>query len=121
MHVPVDELRAEKQQAAPATRAAVRGGGQPGVNALSNYIDRFESDNPFADGGRHSYLVRLTSALNSAGFAEYEVETECCVATANRDSGRKKSGESWRTFTVVTAVAHGSNPYDPSKGEKPGA
>ncbi|WP_455639981.1 DUF3987 domain-containing protein, partial [Parabacteroides sp.] len=33
--------------------------------------------NPFTDGGRHSYLIRLVSALNSAGFSESEVTAEC--------------------------------------------
>ncbi|WP_455641222.1 BT4734/BF3469 family protein, partial [Parabacteroides sp.] len=48
-----------------------------GGNALANYIGKFEQDNPFTDGGRHSYLIRLVSALNSAGFSESEVTAEC--------------------------------------------
>lgn len=48
-----------------------------GASALSNYIDKFEQGNPFAGGVRHSFLVKLASALNSAGFAEMEVAAEC--------------------------------------------
>ena len=121
VHVPVDELKAEKQPAAPAARAIRRGGGQPGANALSNYIDRFESDNPFADGGRHSYLVRLTSALNSAGFAEYEVETECLRRYSEPGFGEKEIRGIVADIYRRYRSAHGSNPYDPSKGAKPGA
>ena len=50
---------------------------QPEPRSLSNYIDKFEAGNPFTDGGRHSYVVKLASALNSAGFCEAEVTAEC--------------------------------------------
>ena len=40
---------------------------QPEPRSLSNYIDKFEMNNPFTDGYRHSYVVRLASALNSDG------------------------------------------------------
>lgn len=49
----------------------------PETNPLSSYIDKFETGNPFAGGGRHSYVVKLASALNSAGFDQREVTGEC--------------------------------------------
>ena len=41
---------------------------EPGAASLSNYIDKYEIGNVFVGGGRHSYVVKLASALNNAGF-----------------------------------------------------
>ena len=48
----------------------------PGMR-LSNYIDKYEQSNTFVPGNRHSYLVKLSSALNNAGFSPYEATREC--------------------------------------------
>ncbi len=44
---------------------------------LSNYIDKYEQSNAFVPGNRHSYLVKLSSALNNAGFSPYDAAREC--------------------------------------------
>ena len=59
---------------APEKKAAFSGA-EPRPPA--NYIDKFETGNPFSDGGRHSYVVKPASALNSAGFGGSEVPAEC--------------------------------------------
>lgn len=63
-----------------------------GGSALANYIDKFEAGNPFADGGRHSYLVKLASALNAAGFSEAEVTAECLARYTAPDFGVREIG-----------------------------
>lgn len=44
---------------------------------LSNYIDKYEQSNTFVAGNRHSYLVKLSSVLNNAGFSLYDAVSEC--------------------------------------------
>ena len=58
--------------------------------SLSNYIDKFEAGNSFAGGGRHSYVVKLASALNGAGFAGNEVALECLRRYTEPDFGEKE-------------------------------
>lgn len=70
VHVPQETVPVAKK--APAVRAS-----SYSDNSLSNYIDKFEANNPFAGGGRHSFVLKLASALNSAGFDENEVMAEC--------------------------------------------
>lgn len=70
VHVPQETVPVAKK--APAVRPS----SYPD-NSLSNYIDKFEASNPFAGGGRHSFVLKLASALNSAGFDENEVMAEC--------------------------------------------
>ena len=48
----------------------------PGTR-LSNYIDKYEQSNAFVAGNRHSFLVKLSSVLNNAGFSPYDVVSEC--------------------------------------------
>ena len=77
--------------------------------SLANYIDKFETGNPFSDGGRHSYVVKLASALNSAGFGESEVVAECLYRYTAPGFGEKE------ILTTVSDIyrryrsAHGSN------------
>ena len=113
VHIPVEELKAEKQQAASAVRPSGHVTGQPVKTTLSNYIDRFESDNSFMDGGRHSYLVKLASALNSAGFAEYEVESECLRRYSEPGFPEKEIRSIVADIYQRYRGAHGSNPWTP--------
>ncbi|WP_075556088.1 BT4734/BF3469 family protein [Parabacteroides timonensis] len=91
---------------------------QPEPRSLANYIDKFETGNPFSDGGRHSYVVKLASALNSAGFGESEVVAECLYRYVTPGFSEKK------ILTTVSDIyrryrsAHGSNPYRQSTGEE---
>lgn len=61
----------------PATtskkRSVVAGSG----SALQNYVDKFETGNAFGEGARHTFVVKLAAALNSAGFDQAETEAEC--------------------------------------------
>ena len=65
--------------AAPELQAACGypSGGVYAGTRLSNYIDKYEQNNAFVPGNRHSYLVKLSSVLNNAGFPSYDVVGEC--------------------------------------------
>ena len=82
---------------------------EPGAASLSNYIDKYEIGNVFVGGGRHSYVVKLASALNTAGFAAGEVASECLRRYAEPDFGEKE------IRGIVTDIyhryqsSHGSN------------
>lgn len=52
VHVPQEAVPVAKK--APAVRAS----SYPD-NSLSNYIDKFEANNPFAGGGRHSFVLKF--------------------------------------------------------------
>ncbi|KKB55258.1 DUF3987 domain-containing protein [Parabacteroides gordonii] len=81
--------------------------------SLSNYIDKFEMNNPFTDGYRHSYVVRLASALNSAGFSQAEVTAECLYRYTAPGFGEKEIlttvGDIYRRYRT----AHGSKNWCP--------
>lgn len=47
------------------------------ADRLANYLDKFESGNSFTSGNRHTFLVKLASVLNNAGFDEREVTASC--------------------------------------------
>lgn len=85
--------------------------------SVANYIDKFETNNPFTDGNRHSYVVRLASALNSAGFSESEVTAECLYRYTAPGFDEKE------ILTTVTDIyrryraAHGSKSYVPPAGK----
>ena len=114
VHVPQETVPVAKK--APAVRAS----SYPD-NSLSNYIDKFEANNPFAGGGRHSFVLKLASALNSAGFDENEVMAECLRRYVEPGFAEKEIRR------IVAAVyrryrsSHGSNPWCPptaSTGQK---
>lgn len=90
--------------------------GEVGGDSLLRYVERFEAENPFLPGSRHTCLVRLSAALNSAGFPLQEVVT-CCV--------RRYATEGFTASEVEKTVAdiygryassHGSNCLQPDRG-----
>lgn len=91
-----------------------------GGNTLANYIGKFEQDNPFTDGGRHSYLVRLVSALNSAGFSESEVTAECLYRYTAPGFGEKEILGTVADIYRRYRLSHGSNLRQSSAEAQPG-
>lgn len=81
--------------------------------SLSNYIDKFEMNNPFTDGGRHSYVVRLASALNSAGFSQAEVTAECLYRYTAPGFGEKEILTTVADIYHRYRTAHGSKTWCP--------
>lgn len=85
------------------------------ADALTNYIDKYEQDNPFAAGGRHSHVVKLAAVLNNAGFSQYEVVAECTRRYVQPDF---QAGEIEKTVTDIYrrySTSHGSNPFRPKE------
>ena len=74
---------------------------------LSNYIDKYEQSNAFVSGNRHSYLVKLSSALNNAGFSPYDVARECV---------RRYGSADFPTVEVETTVNDIYRRYSASHG-----
>ena len=37
-------------------------------------MNKFETDNSFSSGNRHTFVMKLSGALNAAGFEETEVK-----------------------------------------------
>lgn len=91
-----------------------------GASALSNYIDKFEQGNPFAGGVRHSFLVKLASALNSAGFAEMEVAAECLRRYTEPGFTDKEIGGIVSDIYRRYSASHGSKNWSPQQPEKTG-
>ena len=81
--------------------------------SLSNYIDKFEMNNPFTDGYRHSYVVRLASALNSAGFSQAEVTAECLYRYTAPGFGEKEILTTVADIYRRYRTAHGSKNWCP--------
>ncbi|WP_289833480.1 DUF3987 domain-containing protein, partial [Parabacteroides goldsteinii] len=99
---------------------AVRASSYPD-NSLSNYIDKFEANNPFAGGGRHSFVLKLASALNSAGFDENEVMAECLRRYVEPGFAEKEIRGIVADVYRRYRSSHGSNPWCPptaSTGQK---
>ena len=114
VHVPQETVPVAKK--APAVRAS----SYPD-NSLSNYIDKFEANNPFAGGGRHSFVLKLASALNSAGFDENEVMAECLRRYVEPDFAEKEIRGIVSDVYRRYRSSHGSNPWCPptaSTGQK---
>ena len=114
VHVPQETVPVAKK--APAVRAS----SYPD-NSLSNYIDKFEANNPFAGGGRHSFVLKLASALNSAGFDENEVMAECLRRYVEPDFAEKEIRGIVADVYRRYRSSHGSNPWCPppaSSGQK---
>lgn len=95
---------------APSEAAVSEG---PRAYALANYITKFESSNPFTPGSRHSYLVKLASALNSAGFDLAEVAAECLRRYAVSGFGKQEIEATVADVYHRYQPAHGSNIYRP--------
>ena len=114
VHVPQEMVPVAKK--APAVRAS----SYPD-NSLSNYIDKFEANNPFAGGGRHSFVLKLASALNSAGFDENEVMAECLRRYVEPGFAEKEIRGIVADVYRRYRSSHGSNPWCPptaSTGQK---
>ena len=114
VHVPQETVPVAKK--APAVRPSSYSG-----NSLSNYIDKFEANNPFAGGGRHSFVLKLASALNSAGFAENEVMAECLRRYVEPGFAEKEIRGIVADVYRRYRSSHGSNPWCPptaSTGQK---
>ena len=110
------------QETVPVAKKApaVRASSYPD-NSLSNYIDKFEANNPFAGGGRHSFVLKLASALNSAGFAENEVMAECLRRYVEPGFAEKEIRGIVADVYRRYRSSHGSNPWCPptaSTGQK---
>ena len=104
VHVPQETVPVAKK--APAVRAS----SYPD-NSLSNYIDKFEANNPFAGGGRHSFVLKLASALNSAGFDENEVMAECLRRYVEPGFAEKEIRGIVSDVYRRYRSSHGSNPW----------
>ena len=114
VHVPQETVPVAKK--APAVRAS----SYPD-NSLSNYIDKFEANNPFAGGGRHSFVLKLASALNSAGFDENEVMAECLRRYVEPGFAEKEIRGIVADVYRRHRLSHGSNLWCPptaSTGQK---
>lgn len=114
VHVPQETVPVAKK--APAVHPSSYSG-----NSLSNYIDKFEANNPFAGGGRHSFVLKLASALNSAGFDENEVMAECLRRYVEPDFAEKEIRGIVADVYRRYRSSHGSNPWCPptaSTGQK---
>jgi len=114
VHVPQETVPVAKK--APAVRAS-----SYSDNSLSNYIDKFEANNPFVGGGRHSFVLKLASALNSAGFDENEVMAECLRRYVEPGFAEKEIRGIVADVYRRYRSSHGSNPWCPptaSTGQK---
>ncbi len=112
-----DVLSLPMPEPAPATHASRPEAGRT-ADALTNYIDKYEQDNPFAAGGRHSHVVKLAAVLNNAGFSPYEVAAECTRRYVQPDF---PAGEIEKTVTDIYrrySASHGSNPYRPKEEQE---
>lgn len=108
LRVPVAPVKEKGRYMQPAA------GQKRSEEALSNYIDKFESSNAFAPGGRHSYVLKLASALNSAGFDEHEVIAECLRRYTQPDFQEKEIGDVVADVYRRYRNSHGSNPWCPT-------
>ena len=114
VHVPQETVLVAKK--APVVRAS-----SYSDNSLSNYIDKFEANNPFAGGGRHSFVLKLASALNSAGFDENEVMAECLRRYVEPGFAEKEIRGIVADVYRRYRLSHGSNLWCPptaSTGQK---
>ncbi|MCS2891503.1 DUF3987 domain-containing protein [Parabacteroides faecis] len=80
-------------------------------DSLSNYMDKFENGNPFTGGNRHSYVVKLSSLLNNAGFDEREVTDECLRRYIEPGFAEKEIRTTVADVYSRYRSSHGSNPY----------
>lgn len=98
----------------PVTQPAPAPAPHPSGNALANYIDKFGQGNFFTTGNRHSFLVKLASALNSAGFDLGSVCDELLRRYTEPGFTEKEIRAIVSDVYARYRSAHGSNPWNPS-------
>lgn len=114
IHVPIP-LAASFRQPIPAPKAA-----PDPAQSLCNYVDKFEQGNVFAPGGRHSYVLKLASALNSAGFDLRDVTWECVTRYAGGNFGEKEICAIVDDVYRRYSTSHGSKIWCPPAAPMPG-
>lgn len=80
---------------------------------LQHYLEKFEADNPFTSGNRHSTLVKLASVLNNAGFDEREVTDECQRRYAETDFTAKEITSVVADIYARYRSSHATSPKSP--------
>ena len=108
-----------KVEAPPASQKHVTASAIPSSDgALGNYMDKFETDNSFSSGNRHTFVMKL-SALNAAGFEESEVKRECLSRYVEPGFTEKEVAGIVSDIYTRYRSSHGSNPYCPPEYRKP--
>ena len=80
---------------------------------LSNYIDKYEQSNTFVAGNRHSYLVKLSSVLNNAGFSLYDAVSECVRRYGSVDFPAAEVETTVNDIYRRYSASHGSCAFHP--------
>ena len=80
---------------------------------LSNYIDKYEQSNTFVAGNRHSYLVKLFSVLNNAGFSLYDAVSECVRRYGSADFPAAEVETTVNDIYRRYSASHGSCAFRP--------
>lgn len=80
---------------------------------LSNYIDKYEQSNTFVAGNRHSYLVKLSSVLNNAGFSLYDAVSECVRRYGSADFPAAEVETTVNDVYRRYSASHGSCAFRP--------
>ena len=80
---------------------------------LSNYIDKYEQNNTFVAGNRHSYLVKLSSVLNNAGFSLYDAVSECVRRYGSADFPAAEVETTVNDIYRRYSASHGSCAFRP--------
>ena len=80
---------------------------------LSNYIDKYEQSNTFVAGNRHSYLVKLSSVLNNAGFSLYDAVSECVRRYGSADFSAAEVETTVNDIYRRYSASHGSCAFRP--------
>ena len=80
---------------------------------LSNYIDKYEQSNTFVAGNRHSYLVKLSSVLNNAGFSLYDAVSECVRRYGSADFPAAEVETTVNDIYRRYSASHGSCAFHP--------
>ena len=109
-----------KVEAPPAPQKPVTASAIPSSDgALGNYMDKFETDNSFSSGNRHTFVMKLSGALNAAGFEESEVKRECLSRYVEPGFTEKEVAGIVSDIYTRYRSSHGSNPYCPPEHQKP--
>lgn len=82
-------------------------------------MDKFETDNSFSSGNRHTFVMKLSGALNAAGFEESEVKRECLSRYVEPGFTEKEVAGIVSDIYTRYRSSHGSNPYCPPEYRKP--
>lgn len=80
---------------------------------LLNYIDKYEQSNTFVAGNRHSYLVKLSSVLNNAGFSLYDAVSECVRRYGSADFPAAEVETTVNDIYRRYSASHGSCAFRP--------